>query len=166
MEQNNTENLYKEVDIREKKIKDLKAMGITPYAAKFDETHNITETRQLNDGDRTAVAGRMIFRRTFGKFMFVQISDVYNKLQVSLSVNQIDLDTYKWFNDYVDIGDFVGFTGVIYHTKTGELTVQADSYTLLSKAMKPLPEKFHGLTDIETRYRQRYLPTNNQEKYS
>ena len=166
MEQNNTENLYKEVDIREKKIKDLKAMGINPYAAKFDETHNITETRQLNDGDRTAVAGRMIFRRTFGKFMFVQISDVYNKLQVSLSVNQIDLDTYKWFNDYVDIGDFVGFTGIIYHTKTGELTVQADSYTLLSKAMKPLPEKFHGLTDIETRYRQRYLDlvTNEQSR--
>lgn len=166
MEQNNSENLYKEVDIREKKIKDLKASGINPYASKFEETHNITETRQLNDGDRTSVAGRMVFRRTFGKFMFVQISDVYNKLQVSLSVNQFDLDTYKWFNDFVDIGDFVGFSGIIYHTKTGELTVQADSYTLLSKAMKPLPEKFHGLTDIETRYRQRYLDlvTNEQAR--
>lgn len=166
MEQNNSENLYKEVDIREKKIKDLKASGINPYASKFEETHNITETRQLNDGDRTSVAGRMVFRRTFGKFMFVQISDVYNRLQVSLSVNQFDLDTYKWFNDFVDIGDFVGFSGIIYHTKTGELTVQADSYTLLSKAMKPLPEKFHGLTDIETRYRQRYLDlvTNEQAR--
>ncbi len=166
MEQNNSENLYKEVDIREKKIKDLKANGINPYASKFEETHNITETRQLNDGDHTSVAGRMVFRRTFGKFMFVQISDVYNKLQVSLSVNQFDLDTYKWFNDFVDIGDFVGFSGIIYHTKTGELTVQADSYTLLSKAMKPLPEKFHGLTDIETRYRQRYLDliTNEQAR--
>ncbi len=166
MEQNNSENLYKEVDIREKKIKDLKASGINPYASKFEETHNITETRQLNDGDRTSVAGRMVFRRTFGKFMFVQISDVYNKLQVSLSVNQFDLETYKWFNDFVDIGDFVGFSGIIYHTKTGELTVQADSYTLLSKAMKPLPEKFHGLTDIETRYRQRYLDlvTNEQAR--
>lgn len=166
MEQNNSENLYKEVDIREKKIKDLKVNGINPYASKFEETHNITETRQLNDGDRTSVAGRMVFRRTFGKFMFVQISDVYNKLQVSLSVNQFDLDTYKWFNDFVDIGDFVGFSGIIYHTKTGELTVQADSYTLLSKAMKPLPEKFHGLTDIETRYRQRYLDliTNEQAR--
>ncbi len=157
MEQNTTENLYKETDIREKKINDLKAMGINPYASKFDETHNISQARELNDGDKVSVAGRMIFRRTFGKFMFVQISDVYNKIQVSLSVNQIPLETYKWFNDYVDIGDFVGFTGVIYHTKTGELTVQAEDYKLLSKAMKPLPEKFHGLTDIETRYRQRYL---------
>lgn len=157
MEEKNTENLYKETDIREKKIKDLKAMGINPYASRFDETHNITEARALNDGDKVSVAGRMIFRRTFGKFMFVQISDVFNKLQVSLSVNQIPLEQYKWFNDYVDIGDFVGFTGTMYHTKTGELTVQAEDYKLLSKAMKPLPEKFHGLTDIEARYRQRYL---------
>ncbi len=157
MEEKNTENLYKETDIREKKIKDLKAMGINPYASRFDETHNITEARSLNDGDKVSVAGRMIFRRTFGKFMFVQISDVFNKLQVSLSVNQIPLEQYKWFNDYVDIGDFVGFTGTMYHTKTGELTVQAEDYKLLSKAMKPLPEKFHGLTDIEARYRQRYL---------
>lgn len=156
MEQN-TENLYKESDIREKKIRDLKAQGINPYANKFDETHNISKVREMQDGDQVSVAGRMIFRRTFGKFMFVQISDVFNKVQVSLSVNQIDMDTYKWFNDFIDIGDYVGFTGTIYHTKTGELTVQADSYKLLSKAPKSLPEKFHGLTDIETRYRQRYL---------
>ena len=157
MEQNTTEILYKETDIRQKKIDDLKEEGINPYAERFEETHNITKVREMNDGDQVSVAGRMTFRRTFGKFMFVQITDVFNKLQVSLSVNQIPEDEYKWFNNFVDIGDYVGFTGSIYHTKTGELTVQAESFALLAKAKKPLPEKFHGLTDIETRYRQRYL---------
>ena len=166
MEQNNQENLYKETDIRAKKIKDLKEMGINPYVSKFDASHSISQARLLKDGDKLTVAGRMTFRRVFGKFMFVQIADVFDKLQVSLSVNQIALDDYKWFKDYVDIADFVGFSGTIYHTQTGELTVQAESFKLLSKAMKPLPEKFHGLTDIETRYRQRYLDliTNDQAK--
>lgn len=166
MEQKIEENLYKEVDIRAKKISDLKAMGINPYVSKFDASHSISKARELNDGDKLTVAGRMTFRRVFGKFMFVQISDVFAKIQVSLSVNQIALDDYKWFKDYVDIGDFVGFSGIIYHTQTGELTVQAESFKLLSKAMKPLPEKFHGLTDIETRYRQRYLDliTNEQSR--
>lgn len=166
MEQNLEENLYKEVDIRAKKISDLKAMGVNPYVSKFDVTHSILQARELNDGDALTLAGRMTFRRVFGKFMFVQISDVFARIQVSLSVNQIALDDYKWFKDYVDIGDFVGFSGTIYHTQTGELTVQAESFKLLSKTMKPLPEKFHGLTDIETRYRQRYLDliTNEQSR--
>ena len=166
MEQKIEENLYKEVDIRAKKISDLKAMGINPYVSKFDASHSILQARELKDGDALTIAGRMTFRRVFGKFMFVQISDVYAKIQVSLSVNQIALDDYKWFKDYVDIGDFVGFSGTIYHTQTGELTVLAESFKLLSKAMKPLPEKFHGLTDIETRYRQRYLDliTNEQAR--
>lgn len=151
------ENLYKEVDIRAKKIKDLKEMGINPYVSKFDTTHTIEETRKLEMGSRVAIAGRMTFRRTFGKFMFIQLSDIYAKIQVSLSVNEIPEDKYKFFKDYVDIADFVGIEGELYTTQTGEITVKAYSYSLLSKAMLPLPEKFHGLQDIETRYRQRYL---------
>jgi lysyl-tRNA synthetase class 2 len=147
----------KEIDIRKNKIKELKQMGINPYAPKFDVTHSIIQARQLNDSDATTIAGRMVFRRVFGKFMFVQIQDVYAKIQVSLSVNQIALDDYNFFKNYVDIGDFVGFSGIIYHTQTNELTVQANSFKLLSKAMLPLPEKYHGLTDMDTRYRQRYL---------
>ena len=158
------ENLYKEVDIRKNKIKKLKEMGINPYAPKFETTHSIRATRELNDGDQVSVAGRMVFRRTFGKFMFVQISDIYAKLQVSLSINEFSAEEYKYFNDYCDLGDYVGFTGVVYHTKTGELTVQAHSYKLLSKATLPLPEKFHGLTDIDLRYRQRYLDLIRNEE--
>lgn len=155
--QQEEQNLYKEVDIRANKIKELKAMGINPYADKFDITHTIVEARSAEIDSKVSVAGRIIFRRTFGKFMFIQISDIYGKIQVSLSINEIDEDKYKFFKDYVDIGDFVGITGQMYVTQTGEITVKAYEYKLLSKAMLPLPEKFHGLTDIETRYRQRYL---------
>ena len=89
--------------------------------------------------------------------MFIQLSDIYARIQVSLSVNEIPMENYKWFKDNVDIADFVGITGELYTTQTGEITVKTFEFTLLSKAMLPLPEKFHGLTDIESRYRQRYL---------
>jgi len=151
------DNLYKEVDIRANKIKELKAMGINPYAEKFDETYTISQARKAEEGTRVSVAGRMIFRRTFGKFMFIQISDIFDKIQVSLSINEIAEDKYKFFKDFVDIGDYVGITGDMYVTQTGELTIKTFEYKLLSKAVNPLPEKYHGLTDIETRYRQRYL---------
>lgn len=151
------ENLYKEVDIRAKKISDLKAMGINPYADKFDCSNTILEARSLPMDTIVSIAGRITFRRAFGKFMFIQLSDIYAKIQVSLSVNEIPEEEYKFFKDYVDIADFVGIEGEIYTTQTGEITVRARKYKLLSKAMLPLPEKFHGLQDIETRYRQRYL---------
>lgn len=151
------DNLYKEVDIRANKIKELKDMGINPYAEKFDETHTISRSRELSEGEKVSVAGRITFRRTFGKFMFIQISDIFDKIQVSLSINEIAEDKYKFFKDYVDIGDYVGITGEIYITQTGEKTVRTLEYKLLSKAVNPLPEKYHGLTDIEARYRQRYL---------
>ena len=151
------ENLYKEVDIRAKKISDLKAMGINPYADKFDCSNTILEARSLPMDTKVSIAGRITFRRAFGKFMFIQLSDIYAKIQVSLSVNEIPEEEYKFFKDFVDIADFVGIEGEIYTTQTGEITVRARKYKLLSKAMLPLPEKFHGLQDIETRYRQRYL---------
>ena len=151
------ENLYKEVDIRANKIKELKEMGINPYAEKFDETHTISMARTLEDGEKVSVAGRITFRRTFGKFMFIQISNIFDKIQVSLSINEIAEDKYKFFKDYVDIGDYVGVVGEMYTTQTGEKTVKTYEYKLLSKAVNPLPEKYHGLTDIEARYRQRYL---------
>lgn len=151
------ENLYKEVDIRANKIKELKAMGINPYAEKFDETYTISQARELEEGTKVSVAGRIIFRRTFGKFMFMQISDIFNKIQVSLSINEIPEEQYKFVKDYIDIGDYIGITGEMYKTQTGEITIKTFEYKLLSKAVNPLPEKYHGLTDIEACYRQRYL---------
>lgn len=156
-ENSNTQTLSKESDIRLEKIKKLKSEGYIPYASKFDTTHEIKEARELPMGTKVSIAGRMTFRRAFGKFMFIQLSDIYARIQVSLSVNEIPEDKYKWFKDYVDIADFVGITGELYTTQTGEITVKTLDFTLLSKSMLPLPEKFHGLTDIESRYRQRYL---------
>ena len=158
------ENLYKEVDIRANKIKELKEMGINPYAEKFEETHTISRARALGEGEKVSVAGRITFRRTFGKFMFIQISDIFDKIQVSLSVNEIEQDKFKFFKDYVDIGDYVGITGEMYVTQTGEITVKTYDYKILSKAVNPLPEKYHGLTDIEARYRQRYLDLVSNEE--
>ena len=151
------QNLYKEVDIRKNKIKQLKQMGINPFANKYNCTHSISQARELEVGQEASIAGRVIFWRSFGKFMFVKISDIYNKIQVSLSVNDFSEAEYKFFNDFVDVGDYVGFKGALYYTKTNELTLQAKEFKLLSKATLPLPEKYHGLTDIDLRYRQRYL---------
>lgn len=160
---NPSENLYKEADIRANKIKILKQNGINPYAPKFDITHSLKDVRQMPVESKVVTAGRMVFRRTFGKFMFIQLADIFDKIQVSLSVNEFDEEQYKFFNTYVDIGDYVGIAGELYLTKTGELTVKASSYQLLSKAMLPLPEKFHGLTDIDLKYRQRYLDLISNE---
>lgn len=156
--------LYKEVDIRKDKIEKIMAQGINPYASKYDVTYTLPKAREAEMGTIVSVAGRIIFKRTFGKFMFIQIADITARLQVSLSVNEIELEKYEWFKNYVDTGDFVGIKGEMYTTKTGEITVKATEYTLLSKAMLPLPEKFHGVTDIELRYRQRYLDLISNEE--
>ena len=157
MAENNVQEFSKESDIRLNKINTLKSMGINPYAPKFDATHSISQARELEDGAVVSVGGRMIFRRIFGKLSFLQIADINAKIQVSVQINFVGEEQYKFFKDFIDIGDYVGFTGELYHTQTGELTVRATDIKLLSKAMYPLPEKFHGLTDIEARYRQRYL---------
>ena len=118
------QNLYKEVDIRVNKIKTLKEQGVIPYVSKFDTTHTLEEARTLPMGTKVSIAGRMTFRRAFGKFMFIQLSDIYAKIQVSLSINEIPEDKYKFFKDFVDIADFVGITGELYTTQTGEITVK------------------------------------------
>ncbi len=161
--ENPSQNLTKESDIRANKIKVLKDHGINPYAPKFETTHSLKEVRGLAVDSVVTTAGRMVFRRTFGKFMFIQLSDIFAKIQVSLSVNEFDEEQYKFFNNYVDIGDYVGVTGFLYVTKTGELTIKATKFQLLSKAKLPLPEKFHGLTDIDMKYRQRYLDLISNE---
>lgn len=157
MAENSVQELSKESDIRLHKINTLKGMGINPYAPKFDATHSISQARSMPEGTVVSVGGRMTFRRIFGKLSFLQIADIHDKLQVSVAINYVGEEQYKFFKDFIDIGDYVGFTGELYYTQTGEYTVRATEVKLLSKAMYPLPEKFHGLTDIEARYRQRYL---------
>lgn len=155
--------LSNEVDIRRKKIEDLKAMGEIPYKSKFDCSCMIAEARE-KVGERVKVAGRMVFRRVMGKFGFMQIRNIESKIQVSVGINELEQEQYDFYKKMIDIGDFVGVEGEVYLTQTGEVTVRAEKVTLLSKAMRPLPEKFHGLTDTESRYRQRYLDIISNEQ--
>ncbi len=151
------EQLSSEIDVRRNKIETLKNQGVVVYKDKFDRTHTIHDARNLSDGEKVRVCGRMVFRRVMGKFGFMQIRDIEDKIQVSVGINELNDSEYDFYKKMIDIGDFVGVEGEIYHTQTGEITVKAHSVTLLSKALRPLPEKFHGLVDQEAKYRQRYL---------
>lgn len=145
-----------EYDVRKQKLSQLRQCLI-PYADKFERTHTLKEASELNDGDSVAVCGRITFKRSFGKFMFLKLSDISGMLQVSGSTNEIPTELYQVLKSSVDVADFLGVRGVLYHTKTGELTVRILEYKILSKALRTLPEKYHGLSDINLRYRQRYL---------
>ncbi|MBQ8443933.1 MAG: lysine--tRNA ligase [Clostridia bacterium] len=158
-----TQVLSNEVDIRKQKIQDLIEMGEIPYKDKFERTCTIAEAREKL-GERVKVAGRIIFKRVMGKFGFIQIRDLEAKIQVSVGINELQEEAYSFYKKYVDIADFVGVEGEVYLTQTGEVTVKAEKVTLLSKTLRPLPEKFHGLTDTEAKYRQRYLDLVSNEE--
>lgn len=150
------ENLSSEIDIRRQKIEELKKIGEIPYKEKYDRTCTISEAREKL-GEHVKIAGRIVFRRIMGKFGFCQIRDVYGKIQVSVGRNEFSEEDYNFYKKMIDIGDFVGVEGEVYATQTGEITVKAEKITLLSKTLRPLPEKFHGVVDTEIKYRQRYL---------
>ena len=156
--------LSTEVEIRKAKIDFLKENGVIPYVDRFDKTHSILQARTLEEGAKVKIAGRIIFRRIMGKFGFLKIQDVMASIQVSVGRNELSEEEYDFYKKLIDIGDFVGITGEIYKTQTGEITVRANKVELLSKAMRPLPEKFHGLVDIEQKYRQRYLDLISNEE--
>lgn len=152
----NTNELFRETDIRREKIKNLKAQGVNPYAPKFECSCDITEARKMELGSKVKLGGRVIGKRVMGKLAFIKIADIYNSIQVSIGRNEIEEEKYTFFKQNIDIGDFVGLSGELYVTHTEELTIRCADICLLSKAIKPLPEKFHGLSDQETRYRERY----------
>ena len=158
-----TQVLSNEVDIRRQKINDLIEMGEIPFKDKFDRTCTIAEARE-KVGERVKVAGRIVFKRVMGKFGFMQIRDLNAKIQISVGRNELDEEAYNFYKKYIDIADFVGVEGEVYLTQTGEVTVKAEKVVLLSKTLRPLPEKFHGLTDTEAKYRQRYLDLVSNEE--
>ena len=158
-----TQNLSNEVDVRRAKIEQLQAQGEIVYKDKYDCTCTIAEARK-KVGERVRVAGRIVFRRIMGKFGFMQIRNLESKIQVSVGRNELDEQAYDFYKKMIDIGDFVGVEGEVYTTQTGEVTIKAEKVTLLSKALRPLPEKFHGLTDQESKYRQRYLDLISNEE--
>ena len=157
-------NLYinEEYEIRKNKLKELRGKFV-PYADNFKRTVTLSDAYKLVEGDEASICGRILVKRTFGKFMFMKLADLTGSFQVSFSLNDIGEEDYKLLKSHIEIGDFIGVHGSIYRTKTGELTLKVFKYKFLSKALRSLPEKFHGLSNIETRYRQRYLDLISNE---
>ena len=164
MEENNTQNLSSEIDIRKEKVSKLKQQGVIPYVEKFDRTCTLKQAKKLEDGNQVRVAGRITFRRIMGKLSFFAIEDIEAKLQISIGRNEIDEEKYAFFKTMVDTGDFIGVSGELYTTHTGEKTVRTHEFVLLSKAVLPLPEKFHGLANQDQRYRERCMDLVSNEE--
>lgn len=145
---------------RLKKLKKAREKGIDPYPYAFDRTHTFSEIRHCFDSlsesqEAVKCCGRILTIRGHGKTLFATLSDASGKMQIYLRQDRLG-DTFESFKLF-DLGDFVGITGTVFKTKTGEITVMVDAIVLLCKALRPLPEKWHGLKDVEIRYRKRYL---------
>lgn len=160
----NVQNVSSEIEVRKNKVKSLKENNVIPYVEKFDRTHTLAQAKALEDGTKVSVCGRITFRRIMGKLSFFAIEDINAKLQISIGRNEIDEEKYAFFKTMVDIGDFIGVTGELYTTHTGEKTVRTSEFTLLSKAILPLPEKFHGLANVDQRYRERCMDLVKNEE--
>ncbi len=158
-----TENINDEYKIRLEKLKKIREKGINPYPDKFAKLQSIAEVLHLNEGKEVKTAGRILTIREMGKICFCHIQDNTEKMQIVLKQDDINL---KDFLKIFDPADFIGVEGKIFKTKKGELSILVKKYQLLSKALRPLPEKFHGLKDKESIYRQRYLDLiTNKESY-
>ena len=165
MQENNANSQTEEIDvnhlmqIRRNKLKELQEQGKDPYQiTKFNRTNTAGEIKanyeKFEQKDVT-VAGRIIAKRIMGKASFCTIQDCDEKIQSYVSINDLGEESYKEFKTW-DIGDIIGITGFVFKTRTEEISVHAKEVTLLSKSLRPLPEKFHGLKDPDLRYRQRY----------
>lgn len=162
MEENNNQELDMNqlMAVRREKLGKLKEQGMNPFEiTKFNKTHTSKEVKdnyEELEGKDVTVAGRIMAKRIMGKASFCHIQDGEGKLQSYVSINDLGEESYKKFKEY-DIGDIIGITGFVFKTRTEEISIHAKEVTLLTKSLKPLPEKFHGLKDTDLRYRQRYV---------
>ena len=145
--------------VRREKLADLQERGKDPFQiTKFDVTHHSQEVKDDFDaleGKTVTIAGRMMSKRVMGKASFCNVQDLKGNIQCYVARDNVGEEEYKDFKKY-DIGDIIGITGEVFRTKTGEISIHAANVTLLSKSLQILPEKFHGLTNTDVRYRQRY----------
>lgn len=131
---------------------------INPYPDRFDVNKQIKDAPRLPDGtENICIAGRIILMRKMGNLSFARISDVQGSIQIAVKKDVLGSEEYDFFKKAFDIGDFIGVCGEMFTTKTGEKTIRAHKITFLGKALRPLPEKYHGITDMDSRFRQRYL---------
>ena len=166
MQENNNPNQEIELDenhliqIRKEKLKELQEQGKNPFEiTKYDRTNSAGEIKsnyEAFEQKDVKVAGRIIAKRIMGKASFCTIQDSDEKIQSYVSINDLGEEAYKQFKTW-DIGDIIGISGFVFKTRTEEISVHAKEVILLSKSLRPLPEKFHGLKDVDLRYRQRYV---------
>lgn len=145
--------------VRLAKLKDLKEKGLTPYGARFEPTHEALFLQRNYEtwADKEVVlAGRLMAKRTMGKASFAHLQDFSGQIQIYVRLDEIGAENYAVFKS-LDIGDLIGVRGSLFQTRTAEITVRLTEFVLLSKSLRPLPEKWHGLQDVELRYRQRYV---------
>ncbi|RKX69827.1 lysine--tRNA ligase [candidate division WOR-3 bacterium] len=144
-------------------LKRLKLGGVDPYPYRYERTHTCRKVKEtFPQSDPVSVAGRITAIRRHGRTVFLDIIDATGKIQIYLKKDALG-DRFDLL-EYFDIGDIIGIKGKPFRTRSGEITINADAFTLLSKSLQPLPEKYHGLRDIETRYRKRYLDLITNEK--
>ena len=143
--------------VRREKLEKIKEY-CNPYPEKYEVTNSIKEARELGDGtENVKIAGRIIFMRKMGKLSFLRIRDIEASIQVSMQLDLVGEEAYKFMKTSIDVGDFIGVKGEIVTTQTGEKTLRTHEFEFLGKALKPLPEKFHGLSDQELKYSNRYV---------
>ena len=143
--------------VRREKLEKIKEY-CNPYPEKYEVTNSIKEAREIEDGTQDVkIAGRIVFMRKMGKLSFLRIRDIEASIQVSMQLDLVGEEAYKFMKTSLDVGDFIGVKGEIVTTQTGEKTLRTHEFKFLGKALKPLPEKFHGLSDQELKYRNRYV---------
>ncbi|GGM36370.1 lysine--tRNA ligase [Paraliobacillus quinghaiensis] len=170
-----SEELNEHMQVRRDKLKAIREQGVDPFGDKFDRTHlasglvetydQFTKEELEEKAIETTIAGRIMTKRGKGKAGFSHIQDLSGQIQLYVRKDKIGEEAYDLFNA-ADLGDIVGVTGTVFKTNVGELSVKATEFWVLTKSLRPLPEKFHGLKDVEQRYRQRYLDliTNPESK--
>mgnify|MGYP006287594641 FL=1 len=153
------EEMNKLMQQRHEKLEEIRNSDINAYAKKYNPTHHaadISEKFEELEGENVSLSGRLMAIRTHGKATFADLMDESGKIQLFVSFNKVGEDNYEFFNN-LDIGDIIGLEGEVFKTNRGQISVNVDDYKLLSKSLRPLPEKFHGLKDKDLRYRQRAL---------
>ncbi|XP_065875057.1 lysine--tRNA ligase, chloroplastic/mitochondrial [Euphorbia lathyris] len=154
--------------IRVKKVEELRSKGLEPYAYKWERTHTANQLQEIykgldngeeskDQGDYVSIAGRIVARRAFGKLAFLTLRDDSGTIQLYCEKERLLNDEFEKLKTLVDIGDILGATGSMKRTEKGELSVCVNSFSILTKSLLPLPDKYHGLTDVDKRYRQRYV---------
>lgn len=160
------EGMNDQLIVRREKMANLREQGIDPFGSRFERTHNSEQLHkefenadkdELHDaGIKVSIAGRLMTKRRKGKAGFAHLQDREGQIQIYVRKDVVGDENYELFKQ-ADLGDFLGIEGTVMKTNTGEVTVRAEKLTVLSKALRPLPDKYHGLTNVEQRYRQRYL---------